>query len=176
MTTTKLQQEILDVLDTVPDGPYWVSWGSVAVQMGRPRQHARAIATAGLPLNFPRWDQIRNRHGRYYTPAAVEYDKRRERDDALRARGVDVDADGYADLGRQLWPDGNGAWILQSPRAAVVHRPRDGQLCAKVDYDRPDNRLRNGGHTSDPVVRQPLHCGVRQPTNSACAYCGEQVS
>jgi hypothetical protein len=174
MKLTTLQHEILDVLDTVPDGPYWVSWGSVAVQMGRPRQHGRAIATAGLPLDFPRWDQIRNRHGRYYTPAAVEYDKRSGRDAALRARGVDVTADGYADPGRQLWPDGNGGWVLQLPRA-VVHRPRAGHLGEKVGYDLPVNRWRNGGGTSDPVVRQSLHCGVLQPSGRECAYCGEQV-
>jgi alkylated DNA nucleotide flippase Atl1 len=174
MTTTTLQQEILDVLDTVPDGPYWVSWGSVAVQMGRPRQHGRAIATAGLPLDFPRWDQIRNRHGRYYTPAAVEYDKRPGRDAALRARGVDVDVDGYADLGRQLWPDGNGGWVLHPPRA-VVHRLSTGHVGTSVDYDRPVNRLRNGGGPSDRMVRQPLCCGVRQPKGRECAYCGERV-
>jgi alkylated DNA nucleotide flippase Atl1 len=110
---TELQEQILAVCESVPDGPFWVSWGSIAVQLGRPRQNGRCIATAGLSLTWDRWDQIRDRHGRYYTPAAYDHDKRPQRDAALRARGVYVSADGYADKGRQLWPDGGGGWVLQ---------------------------------------------------------------
>jgi hypothetical protein len=104
---TELQEQIFDELASIPDRPYWVAWAQVAEALGRPSTHGRAVAQAAQPLQFNRWEQVRNVEGVYvddgtWAPAFIE---------RLRQRGVPVDDRGRAFQSCRLWPDGAGGWV-----------------------------------------------------------------
>jgi hypothetical protein len=86
-----------------------VSWGSIAVTVGRPRHDGIVCARAMIPVNYAaKVDQVRDAHGVYSEIAGHHH---QPQIDAQYLAGSGRLYDGQADPREQLWPK-DGRWCV----------------------------------------------------------------
>lgn len=132
-------------LESIPEGPFWTTYGQLCLVMGRPTTNALAVAQMAAKVDgFTRWDQVRNGERKFSPMTMVAGKKVAGRFDPVtklthdaaqiakweKAHGLIVDAAGRADKSQQLTWSAKG-WVLPDGTLAAP-KPKRARKAAKA--------------------------------------------